>query len=311
MNPEESKGEVGPSAEELVGPDLIARLELNGDLAGREPKYAGAEWSGKEILGSPLVDIAATNELAREAVDMCELILRLTAFIIRLLSKSPLLANVIAQELSRRFPDQETGAKRRVIFGLSIGTLNDKVAAAIEPHVPSPMKRLEALHWLQENGFRTFGMACPILPQRDKAAYKMYAEQLMQAMRAERCEAIWAEAVNFRAGGKQTTSGEQRQRDSFSATHSALVQAGCTSEAELFDNVARDPDAWELYCRSLFEALAAAAPPGKLRFLQYPRNFASIQDYWDAQQSRGAILLGGAVTKYRQRPQSKLDPTTP
>ena len=71
---------------------------------------------GKVIYGSPLVDVAATEELALETVEMCDMILRLTDLDIRLLSKSPRLATVVAQELAKRFPDTKNGAKNQVWF---------------------------------------------------------------------------------------------------------------------------------------------------------------------------------------------------
>jgi len=205
-----------------------------------------------------------------------------------------------------------------MMFGFSTGTINDKVAAAIERHVPSPSARLKALHWLQDKGFRTYGMLCPILPQKDAAAYKACAQEAMQAIRADRCEEIWAEAVNFRAGTKEPTQDpdDQHQRDSFEATHRALLNGGFKDEAALFRNVAEDPTAWEQYTRSLFEALVEAAPqqkdprlivgekakapkPKKLWWLQYPRNYESISGYWEKQEINGALLLGGVLTRYR------------
>jgi hypothetical protein len=243
----------------------------------------------------------------------------LTSFHIRLLSKSPLLATEVANELDRRFPDPETGAKKRIIFGLSTGILEDQIAEAIEQHVPPPSKRLEALRRLQDEGFRTFGMLCPILPQPDGAAYRQYAADALDAIRADRCEQVWAEVLNFRAGGKSAGRGpeEQRQRDSFTATRQALRKAGLQEKAALVEHVASDDQAWEEYARATFEALVNEGPkqnnpslvvgeklkatePNKLRFLQYPRNFARIAQYWDAQQVNGAVLLGGIVTGYRK-----------
>jgi DNA repair photolyase len=161
------------TAETLLNAELIEKWGLAGEwsLAARVPKYMGAEWEGKVVITSPLVDPAPTKELAMESVEMCDMVLRLTRFHIRLLSKSPLIADVVAKELAERFPDEKDGAKARIIVGLSTGTLDDKVAAAIERHVPSPSARLKALRWLQDEGFRTFAMMCPMLPQEDPAAY--------------------------------------------------------------------------------------------------------------------------------------------
>lgn len=137
-------------ASDSLTPELVERWGLNNEwsVADRRLKYTGQKWAGKGIFGSPLVDIAATKELAMETVEMCEMILRLTNLDIRLLSKSPLLESVVAVELAKRLPDAETGAKARVIFGFSTGTLRDEVARAIEGSVPSPSTRFKALHRL-------------------------------------------------------------------------------------------------------------------------------------------------------------------
>ena len=309
------------SAKSLIPPALAKKWGLTNEwLESRIPKYRGAEWRGKVIYGSPLVDVAATKELALETVEMCDVILRLTDFDIRLLSKSPLLATVIAKELVERFPDKKSGAKARLILGFSTGTLDDGVARAIETDTPSPSARLKALHGLQDAGFRTYGMLCPVLPQPNPAAYKAYAQAAMKAIRAERCEEIWSEVVNLRVGSKAPAqdSDEQRRRDSFKATLQALQDGGFDEQADLFKRVtgAEDPAAWEEYSRTMFEALLEAAPeqkdrrlvvgekvkatqPKKLWWLHYPPGHTSIDEYWERQQVNGVLLLGPHAGTWR------------
>jgi DNA repair photolyase len=270
------------------------------DEAQRAVKYWGNPFKGKVVFGSPLVDIAATPELAAETVEMCEVLLRLTSFDLRLLSKSPYLASIVAKGLAERLPVE---TKKRVIFGLSTGTLDDHLAPAIEP-VPLPSERLAALHQLQDEGFRTFGMLCPILPQEDAAAF---AKQAMQAIRADLCEDLWGEPVNFRArrtGAESKGGDDVRQRNSFEATLAGLRRRDGAA-AERFLAVAEDDAAWEQYCRDLFGALHAEAPKRsdgttKLHWMQYPRNFDSVR-YWDLQKSKGALALGSIVSMYRNR----------
>ena len=309
-----------PSAKSLIPPALAKKWGIKSKwLKDRVPTYKGTEWKGKVIYGSPLVDIAATKELALETVEMCDMILRLTDLDIRLLSKSPLLATVVVKELAERFPDTKNGAKARLILGFSTGTLDDGVASAIERPIPLPSARLKALHGLQDAGFRTYGMLCPVLPQRDPAAYKAYAAAAMKAIRAERCEEIWSEVVNFRAGTKEPTQDpdDQHQRNSFKATLQALNDGGFVDQAALFEKVAVDPEAWEEYSRAMFEALleaaperkaarlivgekVKAAPPKKLWWLHYPRNHASIDNYWENQQANGVLLLGSHAGTWRK-----------
>lgn len=219
------------------------------------------------IYSSPKVDVAANMELVRETVGICKMILRETDWQIRLLSKSNLLPK-IAESMDG------PAARNRVIYGVSTGTLDDKLAAAFEEGTPKVSKRIESLHWLQDNGFRTFGMICPSLPQRD---YFKFALDMAQAIRADRCEHVWAEVINVRG-------------DSFERTHNALECAGFTEEADALHVVSSDPKAWEQYARLTFEGHAnLLVNKGKLRFLQYV-NKSNI-GYWHDQQTKGAVLL--------------------
>lgn len=117
-----------------------------------QPKYVDPN-DQRIVYASPLVDIAANVELTDETIAICLVILELTNWQIRLLSKSPLIAR-IAKAIPEEYKD-------RVIFGLSTGTLDDRLAAAIELGAPLVSKRIQALHWLQDNGYRTFAMLCP------------------------------------------------------------------------------------------------------------------------------------------------------
>ena len=51
-------------------------------------------------------------------------------------------------------------------------------------------KRLEALRWLQDHGYRTYAMVCPILPQTD---YNAFAQEMIGAIDVANCEHVWAE----------------------------------------------------------------------------------------------------------------------
>jgi DNA repair photolyase len=303
--------------EPLLPDGLQAKWGLHGEwsLDGRLPKYRNVESEGKVIYGSPLVDVAATRELADETTEICEMLLHSTNFNVRLLSKSPLLKDV-AEELHRRLPDPDTGAKKRLILGFSTGTLDDGVARAIEAHTPSPTVRIRALHQLQDQGFRTYGMVCPVLPQANEDAYRQFAATAMRAIRADQCEEIWAEPLNLRAG--KGGENPEEHEDSFTATLSALQTGNFNAEAELFRCVSTDRTQWEQYARSLFMALKDAAPrqnlahlvvgekakaeqPNKLWFLHYPQSYASIRTFWSEQQPHGALLLGAVATRYNEQ----------
>ncbi len=231
------------------------------------------------IFASPLVDVAANMELVRETVEACKVILSLTNWQIRLLSKSNLLPKV-ADALFESDSELGTDSMKRVIYGVSTGTLDDGLAHAIEIGTPLVSKRIESLHWLQDNGFRTYGMICPSLPQKD---YSKFARDMATALRADRCEHVWGEVINARG-------------DSFTRTHDRLIAAGYVEEAAAFNAVSHNPTAWELYARQTFAGHASvyADQKGadglpKLRFLQYVTK--DSRAYWLNRVSDGAILL--------------------
>lgn len=275
------KGKFGSNKHE----DIVIRREnsvrtLRGQLTTSKgkPKYLDPK-DTRVIYASPLVDVASNMELVAETVELCKVILELTNWQIRLLSKSNLLPK-IAQALS----DADTGTytcdferhgyAARIIYGVSTGTLDNKLAQVFEEGCPLVSKRIESLHWLQDNGYRTFGMICPSLPQ---ANYLMFASEMASAIRAERCEHVWAEVINLRG-------------ESFMRTLLALAEGGFHVEASRLEIVSNDPEAWEQYARATFIAHAAVgANKGKLRFLQYVNE--KTRRFWECHVENGAVLL--------------------
>jgi len=155
--------------------------------------------------------------------------------------------------------------------------LDDNVARAIEGGTPLVSKRLESLHWLQDNGFRTFGMICPSLPFETGPEYPRFARDAYQAIRGERCEHVWAEVINLRG-------------ESFTRTMAALRTAGLSKEADMVEKVSKDKAAWETYARETFLAHRTCYEPDTLRFLQYVN--ASNVAFWRQHKDQGAVLLG-------------------
>lgn len=272
-------------------PVSVLRQQLT-DRSGA-PKY-GDPKDRRVIYSSPLVDIAGNMELVRETVEACRTILDLTHWQIRLLSKSNLLPKV-AEALEDWYNGEGSIARydskkpcitypisprARVIYGVSTGTLDDKLARAFEAGAPLVSKRIESLHWLQDRGFRTYGMICPSLPQRD---HKGFARRMAQAIRADQCEHVWAEVINLRG-------------ESFTRTVTALEEAGFSWESNELRKVSADRQAWESYARTTFNAHVSIYKgrrgpdkTPKLRFMQYVTSSSRL--WWTGQQSRGAILL--------------------
>lgn len=169
---------------------------------------------------------------------------------------------------------ESSAARERIIYGVSSGTLDDKLAQAFEAGTPLVSKRIASLHWLQDNGFRTYGMICPSLPNRD---YAQFASTQAEAIRADRCEHVWGEVINVRG-------------QSMTRTASALRQHGYAWEASELERVSTDKEAWEAYARETFNAHAELYHgTNKLRFLQYVTK-ASLP-WWSERADIGAICL--------------------
>ena len=209
-------------------------------------------------------------ELVKETAEVCKLILEHTHWQIRLLSKSNLLPN-----LAHLIPDKWKG---RMIYGVSTGTLDDKLAKAFENGTPLVSKRIQSLQQLQDEGYRTYGMICPSLPQDD---YDQFSKEMCDAIRVDRCEHVWAEVINLR--GK-----------SFTRTIDALTSAGLEEEANRLRSV-KNGDEWEAYARETFLAHQKHIDPSKLRFMQYVK--ASTLDWWKEHEQSGALLLGKAAIR--------------
>ena len=244
---------------------------LRGQILKKDgnPKYPDPA-DRRVVYSSTLVDVAVNMELLRETAEACNLILDHTSWDIRLLSKSNLLHKLVEDRL---IPERH---HHRLILGFSTGTLDNRVAAAIEKGTPMVSKRLKALHWLQDRGLRTFGMICPSLPQED---YDRFSRKACEAIRAERCEHVWAEVINLRG-------------QSLTCTIDALKQAGLDDEADRLQSVTGkgSDERWEEYARRTFLAHAKHVPTGKLRFLQYVT--PSSAEWWTSRQPEGAVCLG-------------------
>ncbi|MDF1862654.1 MAG: hypothetical protein P1U87_20725 [Verrucomicrobiales bacterium] len=271
-----TRGESELTFEQVVirRPDSVGLLRQQlFDKKGRA-KFADPD-DNWVVYGSTLVDVAANMELLRETADLCNLIHESTAWQIRLLSKSSL--------LHRLFKDNMIPVRHRhrLILGFSTGTLDDNVASAIEMGTARVSKRLESLHWLQDEGYRTFGMICPSLPQVD-GDYESFSRKICEAIRVDRCEHVWAEVINLRGRSLVRTLG---------ALHTAELEDEALALSAVMGQGKKT--AWEEYSRATFLAHAMHVPAEKLRYLQYIDG--STADWWADHREHGAILLGKAA----------------
>jgi len=223
-----------------------------------------------ECFTSSTVDPAPNAVLLAETAAAMVYILQNTVWHIRVLSKSanlPVLAKAIC--------DIDPSFKARMMFGVSTGTLDNKLAKVLEKGTPLVSKRIESLHKLQDNGFRTFGMICPSLPQVN---YQKFSDDICAAIRVDKCEHVWAEPMNCRGGN-------------FTKTYNALVAAGFSKEADMLAAVSGrgKTKKWDDYAWATFQAHTKNVSPTKLRFLHYPKRQIAK---WLPEIPKGAVLLG-------------------
>ena len=249
------------------GQDGLAMLETNLKELAHHKKTA------KEVFFTAThADPAANMEFVRKTAAGIIRICEETNGDVRILSKSNLLA-----ELVKLVPKEY---HQRMILGVSTGTLDDDLAKSIEVGAPLVSQRIKSLHWLQDNGFRTFGMICPNLPlEGDQEAYDKASREMCDAIRVDRCEHVWAEPINVRG-------------DNMAATIEALRKAGYNAEADNVERIFADGNeaVWDDYAKATFTAHAKNIPPEKLRFLHYPTQ--ESLPWWKENEKKGAVLLG-------------------
>lgn len=191
-------------------------------------------------------DPCATLEHVEMTTAAAKVILENSDLQIRVLSKSTNI-QMVAQSLSVY--------KERVTYGLSTGTCLPAVSRAIETNASPILNRIATLHWLQDNGYRTFGMICPVLPSE-----KGMVAKLLNQIRPELCEDIWVEAINDKG-------------NSLTNTHKALIRAGLDWHAYAIRKVMENKVAWRNYSTEFFLAfrkeLKKRKLSQKLHFLQY------------------------------------------
>lgn len=258
----------------------VVMFRKNGDknglamLEANLKKLAPEKKAAKEVLfTATLADPAANMKIVRMTAAGITRIFQETNWDVRILSKSNLLPKLV-ELVPKEF-------KARMILGVSTGTLDDKLALAIEAGAPLVSKRRDALLWLQDNGYRTFGMICPSLPlEGGQEAYDEASRAMCEAIRVDRCEHVWAEPLNRRGAN-------------LAATIEALRAAGFNNEADTVKRTfaAGQKAVWDDYAQKTFEAHAKNIPPEKLRFLHYPTKDSLV--WWEGKVNKGAVLLGG------------------
>jgi DNA repair photolyase len=231
------------------------------------------ERKAAEALGDHYDEDAAKGPPA--TLHALRLLLERTEFRIRILTKSATVATGQYLTLLK-------ANKGRVVVGLSIGTLDNSWARAIEKRATNPTKRLEALNKLQAEGVPTFGMLCPVFPDVLESGR---LEALIDAIRPDVCEHVWAEPYNDRGNWQVVRDAYPKGSVGYEWFERMFGQRGTAGWSEY---------ATELYDRLRFKAKKDGWMH-KLRYLLYEQDITAS----DAQtfQKLEGVLLQGKVTE--------------
>jgi DNA repair photolyase len=239
--------------EDIKEPIALARAcaEERGKVFGREDEEA--------LKGPP-----ATLHALR-------LLIERTSFRIRILTKSAVVANDPYLELLKQHKD-------RVVVGLSIGTQDNAWARAIEKRAHNPTARIEALRTLQDAGVPTFGMLCPMFPD---VLDEGKLEALVDAIRPDLCEHVWAEPYNDRGNWEAV-------RDAY-----PKGSGGYAWFERMFGG--KGSEGWSSYATQLYQRLIVKARADgwlhKLRYLLYEGDI-TCRDAAPFSQLDGVLLQG-------------------
>ena len=147
---------------------------------------------------------AQREELVREAL---ELILTRSTLNVRILTRSPLAKQDF--DLFKKF-------KKRLTFGMSIPTLNDKLSRIYEPHAPGPKVKLKTLQEAVDAGLHVFVALAPTLPDEGEKELRATLAELVKLKPIT----IFHEAINLRA---ENVSRIEKQAESMNTTVESSV----------------------------------------------------------------------------------------
>ncbi|REK22677.1 MAG: hypothetical protein DWQ42_16635 [Planctomycetota bacterium] len=231
--------------------DIVITLKGVLDTLQRQLDDRRRPWGkGKTLAFCQLTDGFSPHLLrtgtTRRALEM---LIDRTEFRIRVLTKSAIVGR---PEWIRFFSDHAD----RFVVGLSIGSLNDIWARCVERLTSVPTSRVKALHALQDAGIPTYGMLCPMFPE---VLDGDHIERLMEAIRPDLCEHVWAEPFN--------------DRDNWEYVRKCYFEGSTMWNwmTDVYENGRQD--LWSDYATALYQRLKSkAASDGwmkKLRYLLY------------------------------------------
>lgn len=250
--------------------------QLEAQLEGKSSSFG----KGKTLVFSMLTDSFAPAVVASGATyEALRILLDHTSFRIRVLTKSAIVGN---EKWVRFFADN----KERFVVGLSIGNTNPDWAAAVEIGTSKPRARVAAHRALQNAGVPVFAMLCPIFPHMLGGTM---LQDLLDSLRPERCERIWAEPYNDRQNAAAVRDGYP----SCSRWH------GWMTKTFGIGTLVRSRETWSHYASLLYlrlrDELEAYGVLDRLRYLLYEGDI--VQEHVKRFGGMRGVLLQGKKTK--------------
>lgn len=152
---------------------------------------------------------------------------------VRILTRSPLAANYF--DLMKSLGD-------RLLFGMSIPSLDDELVRLYEPHAPGVQKRLECLQKAKEAGLHVYVAVAPTFPEQEIDDYR----KILTVINSLAPVTVFHEPVNVRGGNVDLMEREFHRK-------------GLDSHGDIF----RNRKGWAVYAaRSLMEFEIAAQETG-------------------------------------------------
>ena len=137
--------------------------------------------------GSTLAKTKLLNDSAFAMVEKALVAIRDKSTLnVRILTRSPLAKKHF--ELFKTFGN-------RLVFGMSLPTLDDRLARVYEPKAPSPSQRLKKLQAAKEAGLHVFVAMAPTYPECDEADIR----KTLTAIKELKPITIYHEPINIRA----------------------------------------------------------------------------------------------------------------
>lgn len=201
------------------------------------------------------------NQLVRGALKH---ILENTNLNVRILTRSPLAR--LDFDLMKLFGN-------RLLFGMSLPTLNNKLAKIYEPKAPAPSQRLATLRAAKEAGLNVFVAVAPVYPECDDADMRA----TLEAVKELDPVTIFMEPINIRA-------------DNVARIEEHARSLGVTLNTEVF----KTPQTWAKYAMDQMVGFEAHAkhlgipesvlhlwPDQSLKNKVMPHEVAWLQSHWN------------------------------